>query len=160
VAIAEALYPILFPSAPAEAEKRKAQYAEVEHLATMVWNAFSGKYTPSLSDITAVHWGGLNDLFHSIGAAAKRASNAAASAAGTVVHMIPEAITDMGKAHTEPEVPEKEDEGAAPSTAPNIGIANSPLVSGVIRAEAAAQRATHVSAGTQEWAKTLYPTGS
>jgi hypothetical protein len=166
IAIAEALYPILFPKDPAVAEERHQQYAEVEHLATMVWNAFSGKYTPSISDLTSVHWGGLTDLFHSIQQAAKRASNAVATSAGTVAHTVEDAVTPA--AETIPEVDEAPQEPAP--TARTSGVQtpasaagfietisdNSPLVSRVIRAEAAAARAA-ITRQDRAWAGGLYP---
>jgi hypothetical protein len=162
IAIAEALYPILFPKDPAVAEERHQQYAEVEHLATMVWNAFSGKYTPSVSDLTSVHWGGLTDLFHAIQQAARRASDAVATTAGDVVHKVGEAVTP--EAPTIPEV----DEAPEPATptppkapAASSGFVetisdNAPLVSRLIRAEAAAARAA-IMKQDRAWAGGLYP---
>jgi type IV secretory pathway TrbL component len=159
IAIAEALYPILFPKDPAVAEERHQQYAEVEHLATMVWNAFSGKYTPSISDLTSVHWGGLTDLFHSIQQAARRASNAVATTAGEVVHKVSEAATP--EAPTIPEVDEAPEPAPAKSTPSASNFVetisdNAPLVSRLIRAEAAAARAA-ATKQDRAWAGGLYP---
>jgi hypothetical protein len=146
VAISQALYPILFPSDPVQAEERKKQYAEVEHLATMVWNAFSGKYSPHLTDLTSVHWGGLSDLFHSIQNAVKRSTNAVATTAGEVAHTLPSPsdIADNAKAFTEE--------------------AMSPIVSGIVKAEAAAARVAKDAGSTavNDWGyrPTPFPTNN